>query len=202
VLVLFPTHIFFANLFSRLVKRKWSLHNHFWFAFGAGLPDLPVLVVGLPEFFKYFKYHPHALEWYWIKKVILYFWHQNEKPPIVGSLMTTVGYYRLTIFFRECMHNVFFWVILWLVLCVILGRKNWAPVIYGAVFFHIAIDWLTHTEAVHAYLWPLVRSPITGFVSHDNPMLLNVEWGMAVLWLLGALFWVHGRIRQGKNKNK
>lgn len=155
------------------------------------IPDIPVLAVGIYESIKYLCKHPSAFEWYWIQKSALKVLYENEWPDIVNYLYATVGYYRYALLLRQCLHSIFFWIILATICWQIARLRRQVLIIAcGALFFHILIDMPTHTLTAHNYFWPFTLYPVRGFVSHDNPWLLRIEIAIWTVWLLGNIKWI------------
>lgn len=190
--MLTPTHGCLANLFSRLFKRRWSAKTHFYFFLGAIVPDMPILAAGCIELIKYYSVHPFVLEWHSLKNIPLNLLYKNEMPAVAGTIWSKVGYYELAIILRQCLHSVVFWLVLMAVACLLPRiRRVVMPLARGALFFHILVDWPTHTVYAYNYFWPLWDFPIRGFISHENPWLLRVEitiWAAYVLYRLLCRF--------------
>ncbi len=158
-----PTHGCLAVMFSLTRRREWSNREHLWFFLGSIVPDVPALIVGGRECLKC--------------KDLLF--RADDFEAFAGAVWTNVGYYRTFIFCRELLHNFWFWSAL-LVLCWFLKDKFFfnrriRPLAYGAIFFHILVDWPTHLLPVHNYFWPLTRHPQIGFVSHAGVALWVLE---------------------------
>ncbi|MBU6500510.1 MAG: metal-dependent hydrolase [Patescibacteria group bacterium] len=195
MLVLLPTHGCLANLFSRFLKNKWSGNDHLLLVIGAIVPDMPVIMVGTYELIKYLSGHPQALQIHWITKSLLELLYDNERPKLVNYLYTSVGYYRGAIFLRDCLHSVFFWIILIVVACLFKKiRRKFLIVGCGAIFFHIFLDWPTHITTAYNYFWPFTLYPVRGFISHDNPWLLRAEMGIWFICLVLAIRWTFVKI--------
>ena len=145
--------------------------------------------------------HPKALEWYWIKKSLLDLLCRNENPPIVFALRTSIGYHEASWLLSQALHTLLFWLIVYLVASKVFPRwKAILPLVYGAIFFHIFIDWPTHIGRVRHYLWPFTFWQ-SGFISHANPWLLRIEIGISVVWLLTVLHWLVTRMRDRKKSS-
>ncbi len=159
--------------------------------FGAVLPDLPALIVGFIEWFKYVEINPNALNWRWIVTAIFKLLVKNEIPPVVATVWTKVGYYQTSLWFRQCLHSIVFWaVVVALVYLMNCAKGQLLPLAWGALFFHILVDWLTHKTYAHDYLWPISDVRPRGFIAHDNPLLLKVEVLIWSFWFLSVIAWL------------
>jgi hypothetical protein len=55
-----------------------------------------------------------------------------------------------------------------------------------SLLLHAVVDWPTHLEDAHAYLWPFWREPLPGFISYwHRGSFLMLELAL----ILGALAW-------------
>ena len=157
-----PTHGCLALMFSLTRRRQWSNKEHLWFFLGSTVPDIPAIIVGGRECLK-------------CKDILFADGYEAFK----GAIWTNVGYYRTFIFCRELLHNFWFWGILlvlaWFLRNKLFFRRRIRPLAYGAIFFHIFVDWPTHLLPVHNYFRPLTHHPQIGFVSHTNAALWLVE---------------------------
>lgn len=186
--MLSPTHVFVANLYSRLFKGEWPPGKHFLFCLGALLPDLPALIVGFVEWRKYLLYHGQ-LNLLGAVKSLVAILCRNERAPVVEFVFTNINYYNGALWLTQCFHSIIFWLlVLGLYLLLRSPKGELAAMAYGAIFFHVFIDWPTHTVYAHAYLWPLIRRPIPGFVSYDNHWLFLLEVAISIIWLRGIFF--------------
>lgn len=194
--MLTPTHGFLASVFSLSLKRRWSSKEHFFLFFGAVLPDMPVILVGVIEFFKYIAVNPTSLEWLWIKKRIFEFLFLNEHPPLFTALFTSVGYYEFALWLRQCFHSVPFWILILVVAFYLAPRTKAVSILaYGALFFHILVDWPTHVKYAPSYFWPIIDVPIPGFVPTAHPLLIKLELIFWFFWFLFVATLTYSKLR-------
>lgn len=199
--MLTPTHGFLANLFSWSRRKAWGVREHFLLFLGAVLPDFPIIFVVAVEFCRYIAVNPASLNWFWIKKRAFDLLFLSEQPPLLKAVLGNVWHYERALWLRQCLHSIFFWVlVLFVALYAVPRLKKLAIVAYGALFFHILIDWLTHTTYAHNYFWPILDRPIPGLVPSGDPLLLRVELSIWFLWLVFAATLLCRRVfRLGKN---
>jgi hypothetical protein len=112
-----------------------------WIVAGAVLPDVPM--------FAFFVYEAQL--------------RHESMARIFGDLYFEPGWQTLF----DAFHSIPIFVVLALWFA---WRRNRAGQLFAAsLLLHSLVDWPTHVEDAHAYLWPLWRSPLVGFVSYWHP---------------------------------
>lgn len=189
-----PTHGFLTSLFNRFTSaNKWSRARHCLFVLGSIIPDLPMWAVGITEGLKYTISHPGVLQWRWIKKGFWNVLEQSDQSHLIGSVRFVFDNHRSLVWLHQFLHSLPFWLmIVGLTLIVFRGKlskfkQSILTVCGGAIFFHIVVDWLTHTANAHNHLWPLTNGITPGVISHENPLLWTVEIGIFCVWLLALI---------------
>ncbi len=185
--MLTPDHFFSADLSWRIFQ-KWLPGKRFFFCLGAVLPDSPMLIVSFIEWKKYLVHHG---EWNWPAAVQSLFdiLCRHERAAVVGSFFHALNYHSLALWLTQCLHSLVFWLAL-LFVCFIFSsaRGAVAATAYGAIIFHIALDWLTHTSSAHRYFWPLLERQLPGLVAQDNHWLLLLQVAIAIVWFCGVFY--------------
>jgi len=174
--VLTPTHGALASLFALFFKKKWPRWKHLLLFLGATLPDIPVITARMFDGAKYALrelFLGNTLHWYW---------------PDIGSYPSVIlsGHYS---------HSVFVWLAVLAVSSLFAPlRKVFLPLGCGALFFHVLLDWLTHTKALspaHGYVLPFHNPGIYGPVSHHEPWFIVLEVATWALWVCCLYFFLN-----------
>lgn len=166
--MLTPSHGFLANIFSLIFRRRWTCKLHLLFFLGAVIPDFPLIFVGALQFLRHL-----------IAESAI-----PSSTQVLENTRSSLVFYPVALLLRKLLHSAFFWISVLLVGygC---GKKleGLKILAYGALFFHLLIDWPTHKAWAHSYFWPIWDRPLPGLVSVGNPILLGIEAAIWISWL-------------------
>lgn len=150
-------------------------------------------VIGIVEGLKYAIAHPGVFRWQWIKKGFWGILEQSDQSHLIGSVRFVFHSHHSLVWLHQLLHSLPFWLLVVVISLVVFRgrllkfRQSILTVSCGAIFFHILVDWLTHTSDAQNHLWPLTNRITPGIISHENPLLWTIEVSIFCIWLLALL---------------